>query len=147
MRLVSEPSTIHYLARMSRPFNIKKSIQYPQKQLPCQIPGGSVQYILSKALTHTDLKLRGCSYVSAPDRMLFILGPPPPPLVAELNAPLGNYSELRAEDRKLNRELSSLRIGEALILLTPLPATGRERRHQNKRGRCDQADRILWRGE
>src|ERR1700722_7455604 len=75
MRLVSEPSTIHYLARMSRPFNIKKSIQYPQKQLPCQIPGGSVQYILSKALTQTDLKLRGCSHVSAPDRMLFIIGP------------------------------------------------------------------------
>src|ERR1700722_20145807 len=74
MRLVSEPSTIHYLARMSRPFNIKKSIQYPQKQLPCQIPGGSVQYILSKALTQTDLKLRGCSHVSAPDRMLFIIG-------------------------------------------------------------------------
>src|SRR3984957_13685280 len=73
MRLVSEPSTIHYLARMSRPFNIKKSIQYPQKQLPCQIPGGSVQYILSKALTQTDLKLRGCSHVSAPDRMLFII--------------------------------------------------------------------------
>src|ERR1700721_1196177 len=72
MRLVSEPSTIHYFSRMSRPFNIKKSIQYPQKQLPCQIPGGSVQYILSKALTQTDLKLRGCSHVSAPDRMLFI---------------------------------------------------------------------------
>jgi hypothetical protein len=42
--------------------------------LPCQIPGGSVQYILSKALTQTYLELRGCSHVSAPDRMLFIIG-------------------------------------------------------------------------
>jgi len=51
MRHLFDPSTIHDCAVMSRYLNIKKSIQYPQEQLPCQIPGGSVQQILSAVLT------------------------------------------------------------------------------------------------
>jgi len=52
--------------------------------LPCQIPGGSVQYILSKALTQTDFELCGCPHVSAPDRIRFNIGIPVDNLGANL---------------------------------------------------------------
>src|ERR1700730_14348893 len=57
-----------------RQLNCKKSIQYPSKQLPCQISGGSVQRILSEALTPTDPAPREHSHVSTPDRILFNIG-------------------------------------------------------------------------
>jgi hypothetical protein len=40
---VFKPSTIHCGAPVPRHLNIKKSIQYPIKAIPCQIPGGSLQ--------------------------------------------------------------------------------------------------------